>query len=373
MYANVNKLSSSSKSFFQSVLLKINTLNHFYVFIPILLLMLLPSSKGQDLIVNEQIMKAYELRQMNKKDEAKSVLSEILKKDQTNAMAYFELYRLDPENGLENLEKTVELSPTNTYYKFELANAYMLKAYIAMQMGKEEDVEQPLKKCETTLKEVLIVKPDCKESLMFLIDLYSAFEDLGSKAEAEKLYHKLEIIDPLYAAQAKYNLYESENDPGEYWDNVLAINGEKADFLEKYGMACLNMGNIEKAKELFAKVMMKDNNKKTLNLQIARAHLYKAMRADDESRKKEIVEIQKYINLYLNDEEAKAKSIEAWCYGWLGMLEMREGDPEKGKILLEKAKQIYPEFSRATALPSTDKDLPPGSEKYVYKSYFMPF
>ena len=97
------------------------------------------------------------------------------------------------------------------------------------------------------------------------------------------------------------------------------------------------------------------------------------MQADQETAKKEMGLIKKYINIYLEKEDNKVNHLEAWCYGWLSMVERRSGNNELAQTYLDKANKLDPNFSRATALPELTADSPPNEITYKYRSYFSPF
>ena len=320
-----------------------------------------------------KVMQAYEWRMSGQTEEAMHLLETMVKEHPDNALAYYELSRIHTEDQINYLEKAHELAPENPMYAFDLANAYMLEAYKAFMQGNEAAAEEPLKQCFASLHQVLAVKPDCKESLLFLIELNAAFEKEGSREEAEKYLVQLKKTDPLYGAQGSLILSDPETNAVDYWQSYMEENGKSSEVLYRQGMAALNMGDTEKAGAIFKEILEDNPARNDLYLQLARGHLYKAMRSSEETRGTEIEQIKKYIGMYLDNETAKIKGLEAWCYGWLSMLERQSGNEEQAAILLEKATKIDPHFSRATALPSINEDAPPDVISYEYKSYFRPF
>lgn len=339
----------------------------FFIAFPLFQLM----AQGSD--SNSQVLNAHELLKNGQIEEGIKLLESVLDNDAQNAMAYFELSRTEPEEKLSYLEKAVEMDSQNPMYAFELANAYMLEAYKAMQKGDEEAVNKPLEQCISSLKHVLDIKSDCKESLMFLLELNVMFDDIGTKDDASKYLAKLKEIDAVYGAQGELILASSDIDAFDFWQSFMDNHGRTPELLIRQGMASLNGGKTEKAETIFKEVLNKDPDRNDLYLQLARGHLYKAMRAKPDARQKEVDLIKKYIGIYLEKENNKAKNVEAWCYGWLSSLERRSGNEELAQTYLGKAKNLDPNFSRATALPSDKFDFPPNEISYHYKSYFTPF
>ena len=322
---------------------------------------------------DKQIQKAYELRMKGDTDSAIKMIDEIIEKNPSNALAFFEMARIKPNDNIDLLQKAFDLDPQNPMYGFELANANMLKAYIALMQGKEEESKEPLQQCMDNLKKVLKIKPECKESLMFLIELNLFFDDLRNNDDLAIFMRNLKNIDPVYATQAEIVKKGAEVNAVEYWQKFMDENGKTPEILIRMGMASLNMGNTEKAETIFEEVLNADPERNDLYLQLARGHLYKAMQADQETAKKEMGLIKKYINIYLEKEDNKVNHLEAWCYGWLSMVERRSGNNEMAQTYLDKANKLDPNFSRATALPELTADSPPNEITYKYRSYFTPF
>jgi hypothetical protein len=326
--------------------------------------------------VNEaenEILQAYELRISGKTDEARELLLAVLEKDSTNAMANFEMARTLPDDQRgEYYEKATLYDPDNPMYEFYKANHQMLGAYVAMMKNNQEEAGYKVKECCNTLKHVLEIYPDCKESMLFLVDLYGSLpEDMGgNKEEAKKYVENLKNTDPFYAAQGELILSAGEINAVEFWQDYIEKNGESQEVMIKLGKEELMNDEIEKATECFQKIMAEDPTQKQLYLHIARAHLYRAMRGGPDSDQ-EIARIKENINNYLELEDYKPAAVEAWCYGWLSTIAQRTGNQEEGQKYMQMAQELMPNYSRATALPQVDD--PPNVIAYHYSSYFSPF
>lgn len=321
------------------------------------------------------IIKAYELRMDGHTEEATNVLSKIITSDSTNALAHFEMARsLENDKKTYHIIKALDYDPKNLVYRFYQANLQMLEAYKAMKTNNKESITKNLNLCTETLKSILAIKPDCKESLLFLIDIYGSLpEDMGGNMDMAKTYLKtLKSVDLLYAAQGELILKSKEPDFDivNHWKTYIDTNGAGNEALVKLGKAYLMTDNRVKAKECFNKVIKRDPEQVILHLDVARAHLYKAMRGGDK-RDKELNKFKENVYLYLNTVFEKPKLIEAWCYGWLGMVESKLGNNKLADEYIAKAEKLIPNYPRFTAIPTIDQ--PPNVVAYQYKSYFSPF
>lgn len=322
-----------------------------------------------------EINKAYEIRMNGKVEEAKEVLKTVLESDSTDAMAHYEMSRALEDKGKDHhINKALLYDPQNTMYRFYRANLYMLSAYKAMHKNETEQINKNIKKCCEFLNSILEIKPNCKESLLFLIDIYGTLpKEMGGNIEQAHIYlNRLKQVDPLYAAQGTLILSSKEKDLDivDYWQKYIDENGENKDALVKLGKANLLKNDLGKAKACFDKVIDKDPSQNLLHLHIARAHLYNAMRGNENSDN-ELLEFKKNINLYLELEEKKPVNIEAWCYGWLGRIEEKQGNKEQAGKYFTRAKELMPDFPKYTAIPKVDE--PPNLITYTFSSYFSPF
>lgn len=323
----------------------------------------------------ESIVKAYELRMDGNIEAAKNTLNEIIKIDSTNALAYFEMARtVENDRNIFYIEKAIAFDNDNIMYLFYKANLEMLNAYKAMKTNKTETISKNLNQCIETLTTILTKKPDCKESLLFLVEIYGYLpEDVGgNKAKATEYLKKLEPLDPFYAAQGLWVLESSSNsaDIVAFWENYISTNGKNQEALIKLGKAHLLKNEIKQADKLFDGIIKSDPSKIVLKLEVARAYLYKAMRGID-NQSKMLEGFKTNINYYLESNEDKPKLIEAWCYGWLGTIEGRQGNKTLSETYHNKAKALIPNYPRFTAIPKIDN--PPDINTYIYSSYFSPF
>jgi len=341
--------------------------------VALLQLLLSSSLLAQD--KTDDILKAYDTRMNGKVEEAKTILTKVLEKDSTNALAHFEMARtIEDQRKSYHIKKALLYDPDNLMYRFYLANLQMLEAYKAMRNNDPTIISENINNCCESLKSILEIKPNCKESLMFLVDIYGSLpEEIGGNTELAQTYlDKLKQVDPLYAAQGELILSAKDSDVDivNYWKEYINRNGENVATLKKLGKANLMSNNIDEAKNCFNKVMKQDPSQNMLHLDVARAHLYSAMRGGD-GADSSLNEFKKNIDIYLNSDGNKPVIVQAWCYGWLGLIEERQGNTELANGFKAKAERIMPSYPRYTALPKID--LPPNVLAYEFSSYFSPF
>lgn len=323
----------------------------------------------------DEIIKAYELRMDGHSEGAIDILTKVLESNPQNAMAHFEMARsLENDNKNDHINKALEYDPGNLAYNFYQANLQMLEAYKGMKTNNKEMITKNLDLCKVTLKHILTLEPDCKETLMFLVDIYGSLpEEMGGNREiAETYLNTLRTVDPLYAAQGELTLKLKEGDVDlvEYWKDYLAASDDSNEALIKLGKAYLMSDDIEKAQEPFNRVIKSDSAQAILYLDVARAYLYTAMRGGD-GLDESLKAFKENIHRYLDTAVKKPKLIEAWCYGWLGMVESKQGNTKQADEYSAKAKKLITNYPRYTALPTIDQ--PPNSITYQYRSYFSPF
>jgi tetratricopeptide (TPR) repeat protein len=327
---------------------------------------------------DNEVIQAYELRMKGKYDEAKAMLEKILQQDSTNALANFEMYRLMDAYNTMNVDtslyfcnKALRLDPQNSLYAFSKANLVLLKAFIAMQQGNNQQIKPLAEEACEAFQNVLDIKPGCKESMLYLIDIYGSLpEEMGGdKEKAEQYAQELEKIDKFYGARGRFILLQENTNEVEYWNNYITGNGESNDVLELLGRAYLMSDDTENAEKCFNKIIATDPSKQVLYLHIARAHIYRVMQG--KPGEEELPLAKENFHKYLSGGNEKPECVESWCYGMLSRIESFLGNNEESKEYLEKASAMNPNFSRATAIPMVD--TPPDKLIYAYSSYFRPF
>lgn len=138
---------------------------------------------------DKEVMKVYKLRPSGNINSAWELLATVLKEDSTNALANFEMARtVEDKDKWKYIDRAIHYDPENPMYVFYKANLYILNAYVAMRKSDKGSIMHSAKDCCKTLHEVLEINPGCKESLLFLVDLYGNLpEDMvGNPDQAKK-------------------------------------------------------------------------------------------------------------------------------------------------------------------------------------------
>ncbi len=346
----------------------------------VLLFFLVNPVSGQNKKIEDEIILAYELRTVGKNDEAKKILEKILLQDSTNAMANFEMSRLMNATDVMNVDKSMyycskaaELDPENSLYAFSMADLILVKAYIAMhEENNEPQIKQLVGEACKAFQHVLEIRPDCKESMMYLVDLYGSLpEEMGGdKVKAEHYVQELEKMDKFYGARGRFILLQEDTSEIEYWKDYISDNGESNDAVELLGKAYLMSDDIENAEKCFSKIMDTDPSRQILFLHLARRYIMRIWQGKA-SEEEALPLARAYFIRYLSGEQEKPVSVESWCYGTLSRIEKGLGNTGQSDEYLEKAKSLNPNFSRAFAIPEVD--TPPNETGYSFSSYFRPF
>jgi len=333
-----------------------------------------------DIIVRE----AFNIRINGNCDKAKMILEDVLKKDSTNAMAYYEMARLQHYlllgrgdvkvvDILSSINKAVESEPDNVIYAYYQAMATFFDAFMAMQMGNDQVKDKVTATC-AKFERVLELKPDYHEASLYLIELYGLLpRDMGGDSlKAAKLAEKLAESDKYFGAKAKAVLLPESADHLAFWENLLAADPTNTGYLVEAGKACLFQDNPAKAEDFFNKAMATDPSRNIHLLDLARYHLYKVMR-NGELGPTELPIAKTYLEKYLNSTPEPIIPLKAYTIGWQARVEMFLGNQAVSEKLMEEAKKLDPYFSGASGIPSLLLFDPPDQISHHYFSFFSPY
>ena len=329
---------------------------------------------------DNKVRAAYEMRLSGEVDEAKTLLEQLVKADSTNAAAYFELARTlhhmmlggsghKPEDILPVINKAVEYDPDNVIYAYYLANICFLNAYAS----KENSNEYVVKSCNA-FKEVLRLKPDYKEAILSLVEIYGLLPaDMGGDKGVAEMYAKsLSGVDEFYSARANAVLMEEGADKVAYWENVLEQHSTSARVNEELGKAWFFKDNIEKGAMCMEQAMDLNPENKLPQLNIARAYVMMIMQnKGDKDKNLELAESS--FKQYLDNCPDAIIPLKAYTKGWIAKIKRFRGDEEGSKELMAEAKALDPYFSMAFGVPSEYLYSPPDEISTYFSSYFSPF
>ncbi|MEA1896175.1 MAG: hypothetical protein U9N53_00770 [Bacteroidota bacterium] len=330
----------------------------------------------------ELVMKAYQLRINGKLYEGKSILDQVLLKDSTCALAWFELARTQqhlllgggkssPAEILELITKAVKYDPDNAKYLFLQANSFYLKAYISDDS--EEEPQKYIDKACKGFKDVFSLLPDNKEALLYLVDTYATLpENMGGNKEKANFYaQKLIELDKSNSAEAKAMLMPDSVDIVQYWNEIYNAD-PTAMAAEKLGIAYIYSEDITNATKYLEEAMKLDPSKNLLQLDIARVHVMMLMQQKGD-KNENMALAKKSFQKFLDNNPNEINSYKAYTLGWIAKLENFSGNPEKSKELVAKAKELDAYFSPAFGVPSKSLFFPPDKVSYYFSSYFRPF
>ena len=221
------------------------------------------------------VQKAYDLRMHGKIDDAKAILGQAVLQNPNNAVAHYELARIQLYRALgkgnretlidmigkaqESIDKAVELNPKDVIYTTFAGYVGFLQAYYSLMTG--EQSKEKLAIAVEAYESALKLKPDYYQVMLYLIELYSQFpeESGGDRSKAEQYAVQLEGIGGVFGAKAKSILLPEEADRVDYWQKVLNKYEGNADVLEELGKAYLGEDKVDSAVSCFEKAIEIDS------------------------------------------------------------------------------------------------------------------
>lgn len=333
----------------------------------------------------KDVMKAFELRISGKVDEAKFLLEQVIAKDSTNAMAHYEMARLNfylltGGGGVSlddintHINKAVSSDPDNVIYAYYHAIIGFMNAYMGMQMGQENKLkENVIEACER-FEKVISIKPDYVEPMLYLVEIYGQLppEMGGDSLKAVYYAETLAKTDAYYGARARAALLPTGTDLVKFWEDQIGLNGRTPEFLRQVGIACLFNDNAEQAEMYFAEAMKADASENLLMLDLGRYHVMKVMQ-DKELAAEELPLAKECFEKYLYTKPEPIVPMKAYTLGLMARIEMFSGNQEEGKKLMEEANALDKYFSKASGAPGQLLFEPPDKICHHYFSFFSPF
>jgi tetratricopeptide (TPR) repeat protein len=359
----------------------------FFLLLPMMLVILLQLSGSCSYTGNrsdDNVIKAYQLRMNGKVDQAKSLLESILAKDSTNAMAHYELARLNHymfvgggnvkiEDIGSSINKAVKYDPRNIIYAYYKGIASFLNAFSAMQHGNEKVRPLIMETC-IEFENVLKLKPDYYEAMLYLVEIYGLLpEDMGGDSlKAIEYAEKLAKMNSYFGAKAKAALLPENSDLVNYWETFLSADKENPELLMEAGKACLFKDDPQSAEKYFDEARKTDPSKNILILDLARYHIMKVMQNKDLS-KTELPVAKGLLEKYLKTDPEPMIPLKAYSMGLLVRVDMFLGNQAEAERLMEETKKLDPYFSRASGVPTLILFDPPDKICHHYFSFFSPF
>lgn len=333
---------------------------------------------------DKEVMKAFDLRLNGKVDEAKTLLEDIIARDSTNALAYFEKARLqhylltggggmNMNNILAPIDKAVKLDPKNVSFAYYKAIASFLNAFMAMQMGTTEVKKRIAETC-TQFENVLSLKPDYYEAGLYLVEIYGMLPANmgGDSIKGAQYAEKLASQNKYFGAKAKADLAPETADMVKFWKDQLSGDSKNPELLMEVGRACLYKEDPENAEKYFDQAIKSDPSKNILILDLARYHMMKVMQ-NKNAAATEFPIAKKYCEKYLSTTPEPIIPLKAYTLGLLSRIEMIQGNKEEADKSMAEANALDKYFSRASGIPSLLLFDPPTQISHHFFSFFRPF
>jgi len=318
-------------------------------------------------------------------DEAKAMLEGILAKDSTNAMAHYEMARIKHymliggggtkiDDILSSINKAVTYDPKNVTYAYYKGIAYFLNAFMAMQMGQEGEVKNRVTETCAQFENVLKLKPDYNEAMLYLVEIYGMLprEMGGDSAKAVVYAGKLAKANKYFGAKAKAVLAPENTDQLKYWEDLLVINPKDPEYYKEAGNACLFKDDAVKAEKYYDEAIKLNALNNILVINLGRYHMMKVMQNRDLA-KTELPVAKTYLEKYLKTIPEPVVPLKAYTLGAISMCERFTGNQAESDKLVAEAKSLDKYFSRASGVPELLLFDPPSQISHHYSSFFSPY
>lgn len=329
----------------------------------------------------------YQLRVNGKADQAREMLQQHLKRDSTDASAWFELARTghhiflgqgqfaaEEWNEVKGMaKKAVKYAPENEVYAYYYAYCSFFDAFISM-MRQQADVTEKITIACDAFNAVLAVNPRCYEAKLYLIDIYGLLpaEMGGDRAKAEVIAGDMKTGDRTYYAMAQAKLMPDTSDMVLYWQKVGQETGMNAGVMEELGRAYLLKSDSENGTDYFKKAIEADHSRSHLTMNLVRYHLMSAQQ-DPATKEAHLKIANDLANEYLKTCADSVASLKAYTLSTLAMISMFAGNQDAGDAYREQANAIDPYYSKASGMAPDMLYCAPDKVKIQYSSFFMPF
>lgn len=347
--------------------------------------MCISSCTGQEKagIVNQ----AYDLRITGRADSAMTLLEAYLEKNETDALAWYELSRIHMHMGGSNpgrtgeklelagqsIDRAVENDPQNAFYIAQRGRIECLELYLRLQKG-DDDASEKLLKIEERYNAAFKIDPEYFELKMTLVELFGGLPaDMGGDlSKADKYTLELESADPVWGAKAREILMPEDADYVAFWENIVQKYPDNADALEALARIHLLMGNVQNAKKCYENVLVMEPSRNHVYLTMARYYMMMVMQGTAEIDSV-VSLIEDEYTRYLSSEPEPCNPMKAWVKSSLAKVKYHAGDKEAGDRLMTEAQDLDPYFSRAFGTPDISLYVKPGKECRHHVYYFTPF
>ncbi|MGA2171622.1 MAG: tetratricopeptide repeat protein [Sedimentisphaerales bacterium] len=331
---------------------------------------------------------AYKLRMQGKVDDARALLEQAIQENPHNASAHYELARTkfymalhpDPQSredrigeAQKSIEKAIENDPNNVIYPFFEGHIALLQAYPSWMQDQPDTKEKMGRVCEA-FESALKLKPDYRQAMLYLVEIYGTLsEDKGGdKSKAEQYAKKLEGMDEVFGAKARWILMPKDPNRVEYWQKVMKNHESNTDVLEEMGKAYLSADNVNDAVLCFEKAIKIDPAKSYLFLDLSIYHTWAAMAARDnaELRQKAITAGEAAVTRYLDSNPVLP--MRAYALGVQYKYKSHSEHKEGADDILKKARELDPYFSMMTGAPNPDLFIAVDEISHNHRYLFRP-
>jgi len=334
---------------------------------------------------DNEVLKAFELRKNGKVEDSRALLENILRKDSTNAMACYEMARLNHyllisgqgiatmDDILKPINRAVSLDPQNVIYAYFKAIADFLSAFMSMQTGTGE-VKKKIDETCTQLKKVLLMKPDYHEAALYLVEIYGLLpKDMGGDSlQAIAYAEQLASENDYFGSCARAALLPKDSDHVKFWMERLDRDKDNPDLLMEVGKAYLGSEDPTNAEHYFEQAIGIDPSRNTLLLDLAGYHLMVVLQNKDLAAKQLPLANASY-EKYLNTYPEPIVPLKAYAMGFRSLSDRILGNQAGADKWEREARKLDKYFCKATGMPALLLFDAPDVVCHHYFSFFAPY
>lgn len=290
----------------------------------------------------DEVQQAYRLRMDGDVDAAREALDEVLEARPGNAVAWFELARLefyragktqDMDAAQEAIETAIELDQANARYLTFAGRIAVYNTILKAHAGKTDEMAPQMVKAVAALEKALTLDPDCHEARLLLVSCYgnNPAELGGDRKKAEQHVVALEELSPVHGAEARCDF--SDDSPAAkvtLWTDLAERLESEPRVHENLARQRARAGEVDKAIESVDRAIALDPQRSQVLLDVA---LILALDGQLEPA-------EKLVSRFLAQKPGPARGLQAYASMMLGRIRTMAGDQEAGNDLLARAREL---------------------------------
>ena len=306
---------------------------------------------------------AYALRMAGRLDDARHLLLEAIKADPANAMAQFELARVqfyaqDLAAAQMAIDTATKAQPNNARYHYWaglIATYRGIRAHAQSGTAKVSAVDC-FKTAIAAFEQAVALKSDFHKARLRLIETYvglpAGFGRDRTKAQQHVDEMERQDVVPGVVGQSIVMSDDAAENVLPAWRKIITEHANDANAHEGFARALMRVGRIDEAIRHFDKAIELDSNRSVNLLDVARYHVLKER---DHKRAEQMVQ------RYLDSDRSPPRPMRAYATFMLARIALMQGDEARANELMAESKQLDPHGWTTLRQPPQDLFVTPGA------------